>query len=49
MSYGLDRGGINIEHGSSNQILRNTFINNRCGIHLWWDEDGKLLEMPVTR
>jgi parallel beta-helix repeat protein len=49
MSYGQERGGINIEHGSYNQILRNTFTNNRCAVHLWWDDDGRLLEMPGVK
>lgn len=49
MAYGLERGGINIEHGSSNQILRNTFDNNRCAVYLWWDNDGKLLESPSVK
>lgn len=46
MAYGMERGGINIEHGSRNLIVRNTFKGNRCGIHLWWDDDGKMLTMP---
>jgi parallel beta-helix repeat protein len=49
MAYGLERGGVNIEHGSSNIIVRNTFTNNRCGVHLWWDDDGKLLESPAVK
>jgi parallel beta-helix repeat protein len=49
MAYGLERGGINIEHGSANQILRNTFTNNRCGVHLWWDDNAKLLESPSVK
>lgn len=49
MAYGLERGAINIEHGSENTIARNTFTNNLCGIHLWWDDDGKLLELPGVK
>lgn len=49
MAYGLERGAINIEHGSGNIIHNNTFLNNRCGIHLWWDADTKLLEMPGVK
>lgn len=49
MAYGLERGAINIEHGSGNVIHNNTFLNNRCGIHLWWDADTKLLEMPGVK
>lgn len=40
MTYGLERGGVNIEHGRSNRILNNEFINNRAGIHLWYDDPG---------
>jgi len=36
MAYGLERGGINIEHGQGNRILDNVFRANRCGVHLWW-------------
>ncbi len=39
MGYGLERGGVNIEHGSGNRILRNTFLNNKAAVHLWWDAD----------
>jgi len=46
MAYGLERGAINIEHGSQNSVVDNTFRNNKCGVHLWWDDDGKLLSMP---
>jgi nitrous oxidase accessory protein NosD len=35
MGYGLERGGVNIDHGGDNQILRNTFTRNKCGVHLW--------------
>lgn len=40
MAYGLERGGINIEHGAGNRITGNQFINNKCGVHLWWDPHG---------
>lgn len=46
MAYGLERGGVNMEHASGNRILRNTFRNNKCGIHLWWDNDAGLLRSP---
>jgi parallel beta-helix repeat protein len=46
MAYGQERGGVNIEHGSRNQIVRNTFNGNKCGVHLWWDDDGALLTKP---
>jgi parallel beta-helix repeat protein len=49
MAYGLERGAINIEHGSENVIVKNTFTNNLCGVHLWWDDDGTLLELPGVK
>ncbi len=49
MGYGLERGGVNIEHGRDNVIVRNTFRNNRCGVHLWWDDDGALLKTAWSR
>jgi hypothetical protein len=44
MAYGLERGGINIEHGAGNLILNNAFTNNRCAIHLWWDPHADFAE-----
>ena len=35
MGYGLERGGVNIDHGGDNFIVHNTFVKNRCGVHLW--------------
>jgi parallel beta-helix repeat protein len=35
MGYGLERGGVNIDHGGDNSILHNTFVKNKCGVHLW--------------
>jgi parallel beta-helix repeat protein len=46
MAYGLERGGINMEHASGNRIVGNTFRNNKCAIHLWWDNDAALLKSP---
>lgn len=46
MAYGLERGGINMEHAAGNRILANTFRNNKCAIHLWWDHDAALLRSP---
>ena len=46
MAYGLERGGINMEHAADNLILKNRFLNNKCAIHLWWDDDGALLKFP---
>lgn len=49
MPHGLERGGINIEHGFANIIYRNDFLNNACGIRLWWDTDEHLMALPWTR
>ncbi|MCZ6837509.1 MAG: right-handed parallel beta-helix repeat-containing protein, partial [Planctomycetota bacterium] len=49
MAYGQERGGINIEHGLNNTIFHNTFRNNACGIHLWWDDDKALLASPWAK
>ncbi len=49
MAYGLERGAINIEHGSGNRIYVNNMINNRAGIHLWWDDDKNLLQKPGVK
>jgi parallel beta-helix repeat protein len=46
MAYGLERGGINMEHASGNRIIANRFRGNACGVHLWWDDDGDLLRRP---
>ncbi len=35
MGYGLERGGVNIDHGGDNYILHNVFVKNKCGVHLW--------------
>jgi nitrous oxidase accessory protein NosD len=49
LGYGLERGGINIEHGKNLKILRNRFVKNRCGIHLWVDQDKGLQDLPWVR
>ncbi|MEK6703544.1 MAG: right-handed parallel beta-helix repeat-containing protein [Planctomycetota bacterium] len=41
MGYGLERGGVDIEHGAGNVIVGNTFTNNRTGVHLWWKPHGE--------
>lgn len=46
MGYGLERGGVNIEHGSANVIKHNTFKNNRCGVHLWCAPNPAFMEKP---
>lgn len=45
-AYGLERGGVNIEHGRGNIIEGNRFEGNRAGVHLWWDEDAGLGRTP---
>lgn len=47
MGYGLERGGVNIEHGAKNQIISNVFSGNRCGVHLWWDPDN--IQLPWAK
>jgi len=41
--YGLERGGINIEHSERNTIANNTFTSNAAGVHLWHDADPGLM------
>lgn len=47
--YGLERGGVNIEHGSGNAIRENEFEANAAGVHLWTDDDGALLRTPWAK
>jgi len=35
MGYGLERGGIDMDHGGDNYIVCNSFVKNKCGVHLW--------------
>jgi parallel beta-helix repeat protein len=46
MAYGMERGGVNIEHGAGNLIKDNIFRENKCAVHLWWDNDEGLLKSP---
>ncbi len=46
MGYGMERGGVNIEHGSANVIQHNTFKNNRCGVHLWCTPNPAFMDKP---
>jgi len=46
MAYGLERGGINMEHAAENLIVKNRFLNNACGVHLWWGENVALGKYP---
>lgn len=47
--YGLERGGVNVEHGQRNVVHANRFARNACGVHLWWDPDEGLAALPWTR
>jgi len=49
LAYGLERGGVNIEHGANNTIAGNTFEDNACGVHLWWDRHGDFESKPWGR
>lgn len=49
MGYGLERGGVNIEHGRGNRIVDNRFTGNKCGVHLWWDNDEHFRKLPWGR
>jgi len=44
MGYGLERGGVNIEHGRNNRIVQNTLGKNKCGVHLWGGPTGQFAE-----
>jgi parallel beta-helix repeat protein len=46
MGYGLERGGVNIEHGKQNRIVHNKFQNNKCGVHLWWGPNPDFEKKP---
>lgn len=49
MAYGLERGGVNIEHSAGNMILGNQFTNNRAAIHIWWDGLGDFGSLPWAK
>jgi parallel beta-helix repeat protein len=44
MAYGMERGGVNMEHAAGNTIVANRFVNNKAGVHLWWDPHGDFEE-----
>ena len=46
MGYGLERGGVNIEHGKNNRVINNTFTNDKCGVHYWAGPNEGLLKTP---
>lgn len=47
--YGLERGGVNIEHGRDNSIVGNRFRTNAVGVHLWDDENDPFADLPWGR
>ncbi|HZW11276.1 MAG TPA: right-handed parallel beta-helix repeat-containing protein, partial [Phycisphaerales bacterium] len=49
MAYGMERGGVNIEHGAGNVVKDNIFRKNKCAVHLWWDNDEGLLKSPWSQ
>ncbi|RMH11062.1 MAG: hypothetical protein D6695_10005 [Planctomycetota bacterium] len=49
MAYGLERGGVNIEHSAGNMIIGNTFVNNRAAVHIWWDALGDFDTLPWAK
>lgn len=49
MTYGLERGAINIEHGSGNLILDNRFLNNRVALHLWFAPNSEFQSKPWSK
>jgi parallel beta-helix repeat protein len=40
LGYGVERGGINIDHARNIRIAGNRFGENACGVHLWSLESG---------
>lgn len=46
MGYGLERGGVNIEHGRGNKVVHNKFRENKCGVHYWWNPNAELMKNP---
>ena len=46
MGYGLERGGVNIDHGGDNVIVHNSFVRNKCGVHLWGGDNPKFNQSP---
>ncbi len=46
MAYGLERGGINMEHAADNLIVRNRFLNDKCAVHLWWNNNVSMMKLP---
>jgi parallel beta-helix repeat protein len=47
--YGLERGGVNIDHGGDNAIIDNRFVNNKCGVHLWGGSNASFENKPWAK
>src|SRR5262249_35088617 len=41
MGYGLERGGVNIDHGGDNYIFLKWFVKNKCGGHFLGGGNGE--------
>jgi parallel beta-helix repeat protein len=33
--YGMERGDVNIDHGSNNRLMQNAHAESACAVHLW--------------
>lgn len=44
MAYGMERGGINMEHAAGNVIVGNRFADNKVGVYLWHRNNGDFAE-----
>ena len=49
MGYGLERGGVNIDHGGDNVIVHNSFLKNKCGVHLWGGANPDFEKCPWAK
>ncbi len=47
--YGLERGGVNIEHGAGNRITANMFEDDAVALHLWTDADEGIRKLPWAK
>lgn len=47
--YGLERGGINAEHGQRLSITENLFEDNALDVRLWTDADPEIAATPWAR
>jgi len=47
--YGLERGGVNIDHGGDNSITHNKFVKNKCGVHLWGGVNATFENKPWSK